>query len=147
MSLKKRMTFIETYKLDPTLCDELINYFKNNTEYKHRGLSQTYEVSKSIKDSTDVIFYNQSEDRSICWLFKELSKYVLSYMTKYQIHSYLTTEISNNIQYYKPGGGYPKLHYEREATGLQLLREILLYGPQNLLTPIKELFLQPKKNI
>ena len=118
MTLKKRMTFIETYKLDPTLCDELINYFKNNTEYKHPGVSQANVINKSIKDSTDVIFYNQSEDRSICWLFKELSKCVVSYMTKYQIHSYLTTEISNNIQYYKPGGGYPKLHYEREANGL-----------------------------
>ena len=115
MTLKKRMTFIETYKLDPTLCDELINYFKNNTKYQHQGVFRTNIINKSIKDSTDVLFYNQSEDKSICWFFKELSKCLVSYMTKYKIHGYLTTEISNNIQYYKPGGGYPELHYEREA--------------------------------
>jgi hypothetical protein len=115
MSLKKRMTFIETYKRDPTLCDELINYFKNNTEDQHQGVFRTNVINKSIKDSTDVLFYNQSEDKSICWFFKELSKCLVSYMTKYKIHGYLTTQISNNIQYYKPGGGYPELHYEREA--------------------------------
>ena len=111
------MTFIETYKINPTLCDDLINYFKNNTEYKQAGLSQTYKVDKSIKDSTDVIFFNHSSHKTIRWFFEELSKCVSSYMSKYEVQGYLTTQVSNNIQYYKPGGGYPHLHYERDIDG------------------------------
>jgi len=114
--MSKTMSFIETYKLDAALCDELINYFKNNTEDQHQGVFRGNVINKSMKDSTDVIFYNQSKDKSICGFFKELSKCLVSYMTQYHIHSYLITEISNNIQYYKPGGGYPELHYERGPT-------------------------------
>ena len=58
-------TFIETYKVDPGLCDELINYFKNNKEYKHPGSLPAVGIDKSIKDSTDVYFFNSSKDKYI----------------------------------------------------------------------------------
>ncbi len=118
------MTFIEKYKLDPGLCDDLINYFKNNTEYKHAGTTQATGINKSIKDSTDVHFYNRSYDKDICSFFNALSECVHSYMVKYNVEGYLTTEISNNIQHYKPGGGYPKLHYER-GPGVDLNRQLV----------------------
>ena len=118
------MTFIEKYKLDLGLCDDLINYFKNNTEYKHQGITQATGVNKSFKDSTDVHFYNRSYDKHICSFFDALSGCVHSYMVKYNVGGYLTTEVSNNIQHYKPGGGYPKLHYER-GPGCDLDRQLV----------------------
>jgi|TARA_R110000824_G_C14907567_1_gene646184 hypothetical protein len=117
-------TFIERYKLDLGLCDGLINYFKNNTEYKHQGISQELVVVKSIKDSTDVHFYSHSHDKHIFSFFNALSGSVLSYMIKYNMYGYLTTETSNNIQHYKPGGGYPHLHYER-GPGFELNRQLV----------------------
>jgi len=107
------ITFIEKYKVDPGLCDQLIDYFKNNKEHKHRGTPQSYTDDKNIKDSTDVFFFNASNNKHICSFFDVISECVSSYMIKYKVRGYLTTESSNNIQYYKPGGGYPQLHYER----------------------------------
>ena len=118
------ITFIERYKLGLGLCDRLITYFKNNKEYKHPGI-QSNTVVKSIKDSTDVIFYNHSHDKHIRSFFKALSECVSSYMVKYNVEGYLTTEISNNIQHYKPGGGYPQLHYERGSLWKDLNRQLV----------------------
>jgi len=123
----KGVTFIETYKLEykyQGLCDELINYFKNNTEYKHPGVSQANVVIKSIKDSTDVNFYNHSNNKHICSFFDALTECLSSYMNKYNVAGFLTTSATNNIQYYKPGGGYPELHYERN-TGSDLNRQLV----------------------
>ena len=119
------ITFIERYKLGLGLCDRLITYFKNNKEYKQPGISQNDSVVKSIKDSTDVIFFNHSHDKHICSFFNALSECVSSYMIKYNVEGYLTTEISNNIQHYTSGGGYPQLHYERGCFRNDLNRQLV----------------------
>ena len=66
--------FIETYKMDESLCDKLIIYFKNNKEYKHLGVvGNNRVVKKNIKDSLDVHFYNNSTNEYIKTFFKDLS--------------------------------------------------------------------------
>ena len=106
--------FIEEYKLDNKICNNFINYFKKNTEYKGLGNSSKQGlVDTSIKNSTDVNFFNCSTNKNIITFFKELSKCLNSYIQKYNIKNAMQTHICNNIQYYKPKQGYPALHYER----------------------------------
>jgi len=95
--------FIEEYKLDNTICNNFIKYFKKNTEYKNLGSSvEKGFVDTKIKNSTDVSFFNNSTDKNIKIFFKELSKCLNFYIKKYNINNSVQTYISNNIQYYKP---------------------------------------------
>ena len=45
--------FIEVYKTPKKLCDNLIDYYKENTEHKLVGEINS-GVNKKVKDSTDV---------------------------------------------------------------------------------------------
>tara|TARA_R110000764_G_C10770240_1_gene354799 strand:- start:42 stop:572 length:531 start_codon:yes stop_codon:yes gene_type:complete len=101
--------FIETYKAPKKMCDEFINYFKKNKEYKNLGNS-----TDNNKKSTDVTFFNNSNNKNIKEFFKILSYCLQQYIDKYKINSYLNTNLNNNIQYYRPKEGYPTLHYERD---------------------------------
>jgi len=54
--------FIEEYKIPKKICDGLIAYHKKNKEYKREG--ETHGgVDKTIKDSTDVLFYNDTNNK------------------------------------------------------------------------------------
>ena len=105
--------FIEKYKVSPKVCDGVIEYFKKNKEYKLEGHSGGGGVNKSIKDSMDVAFINSSQNINIIPFFKSLDIAIKEYANKYQLQENIKTSEINNIQYYKPGGGYPVLHYER----------------------------------
>ena len=63
-------TFIRQYNIDPKLCDKLIKYYKNNSEYKSIGEhliaeTQTLGIDKKAKDSIDVTFFNSSQNKTI----------------------------------------------------------------------------------
>tara|TARA_R100001132_G_C3207793_1_gene52129 strand:- start:38 stop:586 length:549 start_codon:yes stop_codon:yes gene_type:complete len=107
--------FIEEYKVDNIICDNFIEYFKKNKEYKSLGSSSEKGLKDtSVKDSTDVSFFNHSTNKNIVTFFKELSKCLPYYIKKYNIKGEVHTHICNNIQHYKPKQGYPALHYERD---------------------------------
>jgi len=114
--------FLETYKIPENVCDGLISYFQKNKEYKHKGHSQ-----KNEKISVDVNFYNISKDKNILNFFENLKVCVQNYVTKYDIKNNLKTHIENNIQYYKPGEGYPELHYERNTSYPNRILVYMLY--------------------
>ena len=111
------LTFIEKYKIDNELCNELIRYHKNNVEYKSYGYivdkNGNSIINKDIKDSIDVVFYNGSKNKITQQYFAYLSKFVDQYIKKYKILSSVVTDEGNNIQYYPPGGGFKVWHYER----------------------------------
>ena len=115
--------FIETYKVPNKICDDLISYFNENIEYKTIGKIDK-GIDKNIKDSLDVHFFNQSTDKKILNFFKILTKFTIKYITKYKIEGLIKTQMVNNIQYYQPKKGYPKLHYERSS---QCQKRILAY--------------------
>ena len=108
--------FIETYKIENiNLCDDLIKYWKKNKEYKFKGTVGNNVIDKTMKDSIDVSFFNTSKNKTIKSFFKQLSNKVQEYITKYHIGSNVHTSPQNLIQYYDKGGGYPRLHYERDS--------------------------------
>ena len=120
--------FIEEYNVPVQLCRDFIKYHKQNTEYKSQGAIGTNKIDKSIKDSTDVKFYNQSENITIKKFFKELSHCVQKYAQKYNFDPgvNLWTATENNIQHYTKGGGFKKLHYERPGN-LKTVNRQLVY--------------------
>ena len=107
--------FIYTFNIDTTICDDLINYHKNNYEYKHNGVTGSGE-NKDIKESVDVEFFNNSREKICQDFFYVLNEAYKEYCKKYDLNTAaMRTEMANIIQYYPPGGGFKKYHFERFA--------------------------------
>ena len=117
--------FIEKYKVSYSICDNFIQYHKDNTEYKSIGRVDAGKISKNIKDSIDVYFYNGSQNPFILKFFEELNKASREYTHKYDIANYFMADPLHIVQYYKPGQGYFKRHYERSS--LDLCRRQVVY--------------------
>ena len=120
------MNFIETYKIDLEVCDDLILYYNHNMEYKNMGMIGSNKVDKNIKDSMDINFFNSSNDYRIKNFFSAIQPCIIDYVEKYNIRYAVKTYVANNIQYYKPKGGYPQLHYERDP-GIDSSRRVVVY--------------------
>ena len=107
-------TFIKEYNFsdeDMHLCDDLIEYHKNNIEYKNLGKSIG---ANEMKKSTDVTVFPASQNPSIMMYRKLLFGYMREYNTAYDNPlAELTIADGFNIQHYKPGEGYLNWHSER----------------------------------
>ena len=147
------MTFIEEYKIDPLVCDELIKYHKNHTEYKTKGaVGADGTINLKEKDSTDVAFFNGSTHPTIMKFFKSLGVCVNDYVKKYfcSPNHRVYTCLDNLIQHYKKGGGFKVLHYERAHVGVakrQLVYMLYCNTLKNGGTefPLQDKILQAKK--
>ena len=103
---------------DMNLCDDLITYHKEHNEYKMEGLAgKGVEVDKKIKDSIDVPFWPGSSNPTIKKYFQELQIGIDDYFAKYPHVDtmHLWNKEPTNIQYYSPGGGFKRWHYERDT--------------------------------
>jgi len=121
-------TFIKIYKVDKSICRDLIKYFKKNNEYKQRGAIQNsnkLEIDTTIKESTDVCFFNGSNDKTIIKFFNILNKHYNDYIKHYSLNEFLWTSVTNNIQHYKPNEGFKVWHYENK--NLNLSKRKLVY--------------------
>ena len=110
-------TFIRTFNMPESVCDDLIDYYHEKDEYKFEGVSgDGINVNKDVKDSIDVNFFNSSTDPRIKRYFSELQKGFDVYIKEFNI-SYipLKTFETNMIQYYPPGGGFKEWHFERNS--------------------------------
>jgi len=99
--------FIEEYTISEKICDELLDYYKNNNEYKFER--------PDIKNTKEVHFFNDSNNTIIKVFFKNLAVCAKKYLDKYNIKDSVTTSITNKIQHYKPKTGFDWLHYERDT--------------------------------
>ena len=65
MAKSKSPTFIHKFQMeDISLCDELIEYFHNNKEYKSKGQTG-FHFNESDKISTDTSVYVNSNNEAI----------------------------------------------------------------------------------
>ena len=112
--------FIHEFQVDELICDGLIEYHKNNKDYKHAGVivnnDGVHLVDKDVKDSIDVYFYNSCVNPIINKYFDELILNLNIYCDKYKLNTY-ETSFTNIIQYYPPNGGFKKWHNERPNYG------------------------------
>ena len=96
---------------DMHLCDDLIEYHKNNMEYKNLGKSIG---ANEMKKSTDVTVFPASQNPSILMYRKLLFGYIKEYNAAYDNPlAEMTIADGFNIQHYKPGEGYLNWHSER----------------------------------
>lgn len=120
------MQFIGEYKIDKSICDNLVAMFN---EANDKGLTQTgcvgdgmggAMVDKSIKDSTDIMFADLPQemieryqaDAYLNALYGCVQQYIQKHPVLNGLGPYGLGE-SPIIQHYKPGGGFKKSHFER----------------------------------
>ncbi len=106
---------------DTTICDDLIEYFKDNPDKQRPGeagdpSSFGPRVMPAIKDSVD-IFFNPGENvdvwtRYTIQLEKCIEEYIKMYPKCTETDKWGFYE-ATNLQYYPPGGGYKAWHSER----------------------------------
>jgi hypothetical protein len=105
--------FIAGWYIDPTICDEIIEYH-NKSENKLLGeTSNGYDVN--IKDSLDVPFLFAAQDLQTRYM-TALTEVMAEYKKKYEYCTMGMPWIVNQspiVQYYPPNGGYKVWHSER----------------------------------
>ena len=119
---------IQGYYIPKNICDDLISFFKKHKHRHHIGQTGM-GVKKETKDSTDItISYN---DSALDAYTKELQKCVVQYEKTYQgvegIGRFAPDIENVNIQYYKPGGGFKKWHFERHISTKDRLLVFMTY--------------------
>ena len=107
-------TFIKEFHFseeDMSICDELIEYHSNNTEYKWAGNTQG---AKGGKKSTDVTIHPSSRNPVFLKYRQLLYGYLREYLNAYDNPlNKLRIAEGMNIQHYKPSEGFLGWHCER----------------------------------
>ena len=94
------------------LLDGLIDYHKNNHEYKYKSEQTTHDVE--TKASTDVNIQFVSNNKFIKEYTNHLIGGLKAYHQKYEhFNPELCIQEGFNIQHYGPGQGYKRWHNER----------------------------------
>ena len=111
-------TFISGfYMKDLSICDELIDYFEKS-DNQQEGVLGPNKVIKWAKDSIDVPVYLW-EDIPVYKKYRhELQEQLHNYIQQYPVLNETSPWGINkacNIQKYKPGGGFKKIHFERDS--------------------------------
>ena len=107
-------TFIQETMLDDvSICDELIEYHKNNMEYKIAGKT-TAGVGKQ-KVSTDVGVMPGNNNPIMHMYMSQLIKAVKIYGEKYGLSMDINLKETINIQHYAPNEGFFGWHCERSS--------------------------------
>jgi len=101
--MKPNPNFIHAVMMnDVSLCDDLINYYSKNSEYKQKGHSDGGD-----KTSTDVTIYPNTNDKTIQKYYHFLTDALSSYKEVYDEFSFpVGFSEAFNIQHYEPNEGY-----------------------------------------
>lgn len=131
------MDFIEEFQIDTDICDELIALHKEARKLGiarpgRLGTPEGTIVDKKKKDSYDVGLVTVPdellEQHRVPEYYRALKKCVDQYVEKYselkKTGPYAISE-TPIIQYYKPGGGYKMMHFER--TGWESTTRMLVW--------------------
>jgi len=105
--------FILAFQIDnDELLDGLIDYHKNNHEYKYKSEQTTHDIE--TKASTDVNIQFVSNNKFIKEYTNHLIGALKAYHQKYEhFNPELCIQEGFNIQHYGPGQGYKRWHNER----------------------------------
>ena len=113
-------TFIqETMLEDTSICDQLIEYHKNNLEYKKAGKTTGNNIKIKGKVSTDVTVFIGNQNPIIHMYLQEVMKAVHTYVETYKLNDLgfsVTLREAFNIQHYAPNEGFLGWHCERSQT-------------------------------
>jgi hypothetical protein len=125
--INKLNNFISGWYMNKKVCTDLINYFKNSPSQRVGRLVLKHGkigINKKQKLSTDLFISPSNQGKEVIKYNKELGEVLYKYKKQYKYCSlhqanWQITE-GYNIQRYKPGEGYFKLHYERTGPSTSL---------------------------
>jgi hypothetical protein len=111
--------FIAGSYIDHKVCDEVIEYFEENTDHQYAGVLGCGLVPE-WKDSTDMQIHPLISDRRMKAYLDALESVCEGYIKQFpwasMDHGYWRLNESFNIQKYLPGQGFHKWHTERNCT-------------------------------
>ena len=101
------------------LCNDIIDFFKNNHEIQKEGTTAT-GIDIKVKKSTDITInpndLKQNKYDLFNFYFEHLNKCYLDYREQFTFLKTFANKINIgpfNIQKYQPGGHFAKVHSER----------------------------------
>ena len=121
-SANKKPTFIGSWTIDPIdICDDLINYFEVNIPKQKIGLSAG-GLDLNTKDSVDITIYPRDimlpDNKPFKAYFDELFECYKNYVNEWPFLKTISESLeigSFNLQRYKPGQHFKKIHTERSS--------------------------------
>ena len=115
------------------VCDEILQYFKDNTEYHVKGgiaFEGTNTIRNDIKVSTDLAVSANNNTRPFYDYRNLLQKYLDEYVSVYpdvnNLHRFNITE-DYNIQHYKKDEGFKIEHFERTGQFDYTIKRCLVF--------------------
>tara|TARA_S200002703_G_C3695226_1_gene213489 strand:+ start:62 stop:652 length:591 start_codon:yes stop_codon:yes gene_type:complete len=107
------------YIEDSFICDNMIDFFEQNSDYVQRGGMNGGKIDLNRKNSFDLSFNSNDNEEPLISYKKNLSKVLELYKDKYKYCSKQQKEWGlyerYNIQKYPKGGGYPGWHTENDG--------------------------------
>jgi hypothetical protein len=121
-------SFIGGFYISERVCDNLINYFKDNHLAAKPGAIGGTDagpvINTNIKESTDLHLTPNERCVPVSEYLSELGGALAEYQNKYKMLNRIkrfSLSGSWNIQYYKAGQGYKEWHCERSFNNKRIL--------------------------
>jgi len=108
--------FIREYWLEESICDGLLEYHKNNSEYNYKTETKKDSTNEKVKVCNETSFYSNSQNPTIKNYFNNLNSFIKKYMDEFDFlnsKASLYTDDATLIQEYQPYEGYYPWHSER----------------------------------
>ena len=120
ITTKNHPHFIGSWNINnDKLCNDIIDFFKNNPEIQKEGTTAT-GIDIKVKKSTDITInpndLKQNKYDLFNFYFEHLNKCYLDYREQFTFLKTFANKINIgpfNIQKYQPGGHFAKVHSER----------------------------------
>tara|TARA_B100002019_G_scaffold208083_1_gene180784 strand:- start:155 stop:757 length:603 start_codon:yes stop_codon:yes gene_type:complete len=120
IATKNHPHFIGSWNINnDKLCNDIIDFFKNNPEIQKEGTTAS-GIDIKVKKSTDITInpndLKQNKYDLFNFYFEHLSKCYLDYREQFTFLKTFANKINIgpfNIQKYQPGGHFAKVHSER----------------------------------
>ena len=120
-------SFIGGWFIPTPICDGLISYYTEFNMHATPGRAGKGKVTKSVKDSSDLLITGDNLDKEILIYKQELQKILKLYLKRYpEVDEYSRFMIKYfNIQKYNKKGGFKKWHFEKGS--LAHARRVLVF--------------------
>jgi len=114
-------SMIGGWYIPPVVCDDLIILFKDKKEYQIKGVvGPPLRLDPDYKTSTEVPIHPSYAHPTFLIYRNLVEKIIHSYEKRYpEIEAFSKFGMGEpcQIQYYKPGEGYKRWHFERSSRG------------------------------
>ena len=110
--------FIGSFQIDPSLCDDVINYYHSQENRIRPGsVKQEGFIDKETKESSDLTL--STEEQEVWPYLNALQECLNEYLKHFEMaDSVAPFNVENskfNIQRYPAGGGFKKWHFENSG--------------------------------